>query len=301
MIRSTRLRSTFLLLTTLLGANSFAKNYNLAPCEAKGAETRIGEVLCDVAQDTLVNLGHEVSEAGKGTDGTIRVKALKLGESYSVTATLSKDNKVVGSQKLKSNADELDQVVPRLLRSLLQAGDVKEDAKVGEVTHDESEFRKTRKEAKPEWIMGAGTAGVANVNASRPYYHFTGGGSVDWTKFRLAALFDFSWHAGERSGNWIDTMISANFFLSDNQSAPYIGPNLGIGWVTRSLAPGEGDILSYLADYQSVFVMGVNLGWEFFRNFESSFALELNANYAFKNVGPRGQPVYFGIRGVVHH
>ncbi len=289
--------------TFFLSHSAFSNTYSIGPCEAKGAEDRIGEALCDLAQDAVVNLKHQVTEKKNAADGTIKIKALKLDNSYTLTANLTVEDKVVSSTKLKaSSADEFDSIVPRLVRVLIQQEDIKSDAKVGEVTDNESQFRSKRITAKRESLLGFGIGAVANVDATKPYYSLVLGGAVDWTTFRLAGTWDLAWHAGVRSGVFMSFAAAGNFFLTDGQSAPYVGPKIGFSFVTRSYPPETDSFLipTNAEDYNSAFLIGAVAGWEFFRNYEASFAVELGVDYAFKDVGPKGQPMLFTLRAIVH-
>jgi hypothetical protein len=286
----------------LLSPNGFAKTYSIGPCESKGGEGRIAEALCDLAQDTVINLKHQVTQKNP-EDGTIKIKALRLENSYTLTANITVGDKIIASAKLKAaSADEFDTIVPRLVRAVIQQEDLKSDAEVGEVTNAEAEFRTKRLNAKRESLIGFGFAGVANVDATRPYYNLVLGGGVDWTSFRLAGTWDLAWHAGERSGVFMAFAAAGNFFLTNGQSAPFVGPKIGFAFVTRSYPPETDSffIPSNGEDYNSAFLIGAVAGWEFFRNYETSFSLELGMDYAFKDVGPKGQPIFFSLRGIVH-
>jgi hypothetical protein len=268
----------------------------LEPCTGKGLDEQTREVLCDLGEDAIVSSGNKLAKDAKSAEYSLRLKALKLGTSYTITAGKYEGGNMVGSSKLKaSSLDEFDSIVPRVVRAVIHnEPDAKVDAKVGEVSEEEQTFRKKRMEAKNQYIIGAGFGGSRNLNADLAHYELLLGWSIDWTSFRLRIEWNNAWEMGAGDSFLMTFGFGGNIYLNDHQSAPYIAPKISY-MLMRPNRPTQG-LLDF--DMHEAPGLGVAVGWEFFRNFDRSAAVEAFVDASTRSVAGVGNPISCGLRAL---
>ncbi len=217
----------------------------------------------------------------------LRPKLVKLGESIIVDLAKieAKTEKILFSAQLKAaHADELDLVIKRLTRTVINEDSSQGKDRLGEVTHSEATPNELIP-AKNLTYFEFGPAFLGNLNQPNVGYLFSGGYSWDVTSalVRAGATAIIDGSAG-----WLDGHIGGTVFFQQRSTSPYLLGDFGFGF---SGSQGNG-----LLDGEKTggFMMAGGAGVQFFRNSTIHVDLGIRLGFLFKT-STLGIPYHGGL------
>jgi hypothetical protein len=211
-----------------------------------------------------------VSESADKADISLRPKLMRLGDAVILSLAKVKDGEILFSSQLKAaHMNELDKVVTRLTRSVLEGQRGKDSARVGEITNEEARDGTQRKPVRKEWYVGLGGSEFSNLNSTGIGYSFglAYGWDLNWMLFKLMGEGAFNGSAFFASAG-----IGAQYFLSTSNIAPYLAADFGGGLakIDQSLLSGQ---------TVGGFVAGVGAGVELLRTYAINLDLNIRAGF----------------------
>ncbi len=275
------------------------KRIGLAPCTGPGVDAETLISICELAKEELLNLGYAsqpIKRAGdSGFAESAELKVLKLGSSYVLTFSRYERTQALSSVKLKaSSVEEIDAILPRLVRASLNQTSIQSDIRVGEVTEAEAKANTLRKNAQKSFGLAVGFGGTNNLDGRHLFYDFGVGWSINWTSFRLKFLWDFAFQSQAWS-YFTSLVVGGNWYLTTREASPYVSGRMGFG-LGRPTGPitiidTENSVSSYEAP-----LIGAGFGWEFFRNHKKSIAVEFRTDILARKVEDLGVPMLFALQ-----
>jgi hypothetical protein len=200
---------------------------------SQGNESAL-ETTTELVKASVHELGHQTVASQSKAHAILRPKLLKLGESHILTIDRIEKGRVVYSTQLKAQTlDELDSVAKRVTRSAIDGTIAKEDARVGEITKEESTRGTERKAARSGYSFALGPGWINNmVTSTNPGYSFLLGYGWDVN----VAQVRLSWNIAFQGPIYSDLSLGGRYFFSNRDITPYIGADLGLGMSTTNIA-----------------------------------------------------------------
>jgi len=180
--------------------------------------------------------GFKVMDSAKQADHTIRVKIIKLGESYIVIGQKLKGDLVVHSTRLKAyQVEEMDAVTERIFRSLVRNVAAVDDAQPGDVTQNEASRGVLRKMNRNGSVVGAGFSVLTHLGVRDLGWYFYAGRAWAAGPLHLGYRFNFGLDsiqpnnsASTRNWAWFgDVGLSVSSYLNDSDTSPFVMGELG--------------------------------------------------------------------------
>lgn len=219
----------------------------------------------------------------------LRAKLLKLGNSYVVTLQkVQKDQVRFASQLKATTFDDMDNVVARLVRSVVTEKPVDKDATVKDVTTAESTQGIRRRETVNRWYFGMGPGGTINAGGSAANFNLAIG---YYFEIDPSVAVKIVYDGTSSRFNYLN--LGANYYFSDKNYSPVVTGELGYG--SASQARRNTNYLIDEFDKVNGFILGAGAGYQFFRT--SKVNLEILAHFAvMMNNNDRGVPSKYGLR-----
>lgn len=223
----------------------------------------------------------------------LRALAVRLGSSYTISISKIRGGKAIRTSKLKASyLEEIDQVVPRLVRASALEQNLVESTRLGEVTESEIISGGRRQEASKRSLFGFGLASVSGLNSGLMYDASLGWG-IDWPQFRMKATWDLGIASTGFNSFFTSIAAGGNGYFSDRSGSPYAGAEVGFGW----LKAADGGLLDSI---QSTPLLGLVIGYEAFRNHTATGFLQAKLD-ALLNISEYNSPMIFSIQAGVNY
>jgi hypothetical protein len=194
---------------------------------------------------------------------------------------------------------DMDVVVGRLVRSIDAEVSGAESESVKDVTIDEQQNQRRRKEVLSQFTFAVGPASTSHLNVSGATTLWNLGYNYelenDWDMH-----VDFDWLTTHRTAENDAYFAGLNFgvyrYLTMSKNSPFIEGHLGYGMATASEPGGcsSTTLICSSNDKASGWLGGVGLGFRFFRTSKTNFAViargsflsnETSATHKYPSVG----------------
>ncbi len=271
--------SALALLIVLFAANAQADSVFVQTAQAEGEEASLRGTVQELVKAAVSEQsGYSLASTAEGADLVLRPRILKLGSAYILTIDKIKADKVLFTSKMRaSNAEDLDTVSSRVVRSVLKEVRAESNAQVDDITEDEVSRGTRRHIATRQWEIGFGPAWGTNLNTEKSglVFHlgFVWGVDPQWD---LDLSFRATGIDGKNSSSayFSEFMIGTNYHFNKDKNAPFITAGLG-----RATAGVSDSAIILNDDTANGWAARVGAGMKFFRT--STVNLGLEANYTF--------------------
>ncbi len=227
-------------------------------------------------------LGHSIVNSVDDADFSVSGRLMKLGESYTLTLIKAKGSSEVFRSSLKATQlSDMDVVVKRLVRAISEENTADENASVKDVTQDEQQNSRRRKEVLSQFTFAVGPAATTNMNVK--------GSTILWNigyNFEL----DYKWDM-HLDVDWLSTMkhsendayfyglnFGANYYLTTKNMSPFIEGHFGYGTASASTGCSGSSLICSSKDSASGWMIGTGIGFRFFRTSQSNFSFVIRGS-----------------------
>lgn len=239
------------------------------------------------------NESHNVVPMTPRPDFVIKSKLMKLGDAYILSMAKYVGNKRKSRSKMKAkNFDEMDVVVSRLTRAVVDGVKVDKTARIGEITKKEVQRISNRRQALKRWQASMGPAWVNNLNIASTVMNWGLGLNFDvTTQFTITMLANFLTAVEHSDASLYRASLGVNYHLLHADNSPYIGAQFGYGRAAahenKTVASDSDDgplsklfsSFDFFSDLSEDTVLGMNAsavaGMSFFRASTVSLAVEV--------------------------
>ncbi|MCB0413238.1 MAG: outer membrane beta-barrel protein [Bdellovibrionales bacterium] len=267
----------------LFPVSVFAETVYVLETSGKGIDEATLSTMTDLAKEAVVqNSGYSVVEDKANADLKVKISLHKLGSSYVVTGVKkSKQDKGLYRTKLKaSSIEDMDTVVERVVRSLLEEESTKKNANVDDVTEDEVTRGTRRFEALKQWSFSIGPAWGKDLNTKKTSMAYNVG--YNWIvdpQYDISLGFDWFIPEGNNDALFANLAMGVGYYFNKNKNAPFIIGEFGYAWVASS-DPSEGGLFPSLSsdDKANGFSLGAGIGYKFFRTSTTNIGVVLRHN-----------------------
>lgn len=271
--------SALALLIVLLAASAQAESVFVQSAQAEGDEASLRGTVQELVKAAVSEQsGYSLASSAENADLVLKTRILKLGSAYVLTIDKLKGGKVSFTSKMRaSNAEDLDTVSARVVRSVLNEVRAETNAQVDDITEDEVTRGTRRHIATRQWEIGFGPAWGTNLNTDKSglVFHlgFVWGVDPQWD---LDLSFRATGIDGKNSSSayFSEFMIGTNYHFNKNKNAPFLTAALG-----RATAGASDSAVILNDDTATGWAARVGAGMKFFRT--STVNLGLEANYTF--------------------
>ena len=220
------------------------------------------------------------------------VETVRLGSKRVIQLSEFKNDQpqtiVFSTRMSAARVEELDLVIPRLVRAVLAKKDPRSTAEVDQVTAKES--KAWRKKDGEFLIGGSIPVGTSFHQNAQPSYGIGGLLSYEMEQARLDASLvgqfnsqgDELWHGG--------VTLGAAYLFNAGNTSPYIGANLGYGatWMGSDVDDANFGLL-----------ISAGGGIEFFRLYKARMLVDARITLPTYQLGGQLQPILTGMLGVM--
>jgi hypothetical protein len=196
------------------------------------------KVLQTLVRNAVVSLGSEVVLNGEEASATLRPNVIKFGAMYLITLEKWVNGKPTFSTKLKTQQlEELDEVVQRLVRATLTQVDAKSDARVDDVTEQESNETLRHRQVRSGSVIGVGVASLGKLHAPTLGYYFYAGRGWAIGPLVLGMRFDFCFspELQENTAIFTDFNVNLTYYLLKTDFSPFVTGDFGLGLARDAL------------------------------------------------------------------
>jgi hypothetical protein len=280
--------------TTFLSVACFAANYFVAPVQGSSADSSLNDSVRELVISAVSENGQGVVDKSDRADFVLQATLMQLGASQVVTMKKKKGTKVVFSTKMKAETtSELDLVVSRLTRAVLNEERPQNNPTVGEITDQEVNQISRRTESREYRFFSFGPFGLTNMNNTNVAYGFAAG--YLWEVSPNAALraeFDFSLATSAPEALYSALFLGANYYFSPTAQTLYVGGGFGYGMTTTNDSQ-----LSRTGG----FAISASLGYLFFRTSGTQMSVEARYGQTFAENNSGGNPGQMGLSLGIHY
>ncbi len=269
------------LLLVLCAQLSFAGIIYVAPVEIKGPNPNSFAAVDVLVQDAVTKSGHQITSDKNIANYILTPRLLSLGKSYIFSVQRSnKSGIVVDSEKMKSeNMSDIDSVISRVTRASLSTKSATQNARIGEVTDNDSKRNYSRIKTRRSFYLGFGPAWADNLNGNNGL-SFMGGFAFGLSpEFELLLEYTY-FNAKDSTSTMNHLMFGGRYFLTQNQHTPYLLGNLGY-MMGRF---GDEQSIIFTDRWINGWGIGLGAGMNFFRANSVSFSLQGRMTHLFDEV-----------------
>ncbi len=271
------LLSAAALLVVLFAAQAHAESVYVQPPQAEGEEAGLRASVYELVKAAVSNeSGYTLESNAKDASLTLRTRVLKLGNSFIMSIDKMKGDRVLFTSKMKAaNAEDLDTVSARVVRSALNEVRAEGNAQVDDVTEDEVTRGTRRQQATRQWKLGFGPAWGSNLNTDKSglLFHlgFVWGVDPHWD-------IDFGFKAtgidktGSSAAYFSEFMLGANYHLTKGKNSPFLTFGLGRG----SAGASQPDAFIITDDTANGWALRAGAGVKLFRTSNVNLGIEAN-------------------------
>lgn len=223
------------------------------------------------------NQGFERAQTASEAKVVLSPKLLKLGQNFVLSVSRIEGGTVQKTSKMRVSAvEDLDLVSQRIVRALLSGESAEDDARVAEVTDEETQRARKKVVPLPHWYLGYGPATSSNLTSSAfgTSYSLGYAYGIDPRAeigFELQSYFASSTHKAQMT----HVAMVLNYYQSDRRHSPYLRAVLG-GGVASSAEPGQPTSGLLPDNKASGLTFGAGVGYRFFRTSTVNIAGELS-------------------------
>lgn len=220
---------------TLTAANASDRFFVRAPL-GNGADD--ASAMTDLVGNELRKLGHETTNNPGEADFEIQPRALKMGAAYILTLEKIKDRQVVKSDQLKAQKlDEMDTLVSRLTRAVVNGSNAESNLKQKEISDEEISRTNRRLPSRSVsyFEFGGAMASQWRPSSVLPAVVFGKAWDLDRAILQIEGLTTIS----SVGSFWVGG-LGGRYLFSSQDVAPFIGANFGYGAVFDSLLSASG-------------------------------------------------------------
>ncbi|MBL7715447.1 MAG: hypothetical protein JNL01_08240 [Bdellovibrionales bacterium] len=189
--------------------------------------------MTDLVGNELRKLGHETTNNPSDADFEIQPRALKMGAAFVLTLEKIQGRQVVKSDQLKAQKlDEMDTLVARLTRAVVNGTNAEENQKHKEISDEEITRTNRRLPARSVsyFEFGGGLASNWRPESVLPSFVMGRAWDLDKAILQIEAASSLSsvgsfWVAG----------LGGRYLFSGQDVSPFLGANFGYGVVFDSL------------------------------------------------------------------
>lgn len=240
----------------LAGLQASADTFFVRDLKASGLSKDDATTVIELVRTSVETARHQLVENEKDAKFVLHPKILKLGSSYIVTLSKTRDNKTVYGTQLKAERfEELDNVVNRVVRSVISEVALAESGTVADVTENEAIKGTRRRDTVNRWYIGMGPAFVTNVRSTRGLFNLGIGYFFEIDpEWALKIVYE-----GSTRFNYL--ALGASHYFSQSGRTPLVTAELGYG----SASIDTGSWFNREDETISNFVVGGGVGYQFFR------------------------------------
>jgi hypothetical protein len=222
--------------------HSFADKYYLSQVGGSSSEEDLRATVFELISSGLKEQSQELTSDKNQADYVVETQLLKLGSAYLITVQKSENGKVILSKKMKAaSAEEIDKAASRLSRVLVSQVDPANEAKIGEITQEETTKLTRRTESLDFRTYSLGAASFTNLRTSQkslPSIYFGTGYQYDVTEQRSIRLNgEMAWRQDPAWASMWGFNIGFGYYFRNAQIAPYMALDFGYGGAICSGLP----------------------------------------------------------------
>lgn len=267
--------------------HSFADKYYLSQVSGSSAEDDLKVSVFELMASGLREQNQEITQDKNQADYVVETQLLKLGSAYLITVQKSEGGKVILSKKMKAaSAEEIDKAASRLSRVLVSQVEPANEAKIGEITQEETTKLTRRTESLDFRTYSLGAASFNNLKSSQkniPSIYFGTGYQYDVTEQSAIRLNgEIAWRQDPAWASMWGVNIGFGYYFRNAQVAPFMAFDFGYG----------GAICSGLSSVVGM-TYGAQLGLGMFRTSNKQMNISLRYLHLSKDNGS-GSPVLLG-------
>ena len=236
----------------------------------------------------MASLGHREQE--NSPDMILNGSILSFGNSYILTLSKTRKDKITSFKLKASEIDELDLITKRLVRSVLKEQSPDTGIKIGEVTKSESKKMDRKKKVRKNLSFSLGPGWMNSAEETKEGTFINVG--LNWgldSYFDLGlALEIFEEDSVMEEMMW-GILFNGRYHISDSKHSPYI--NLSFGRGSYTYESPDDDV-----DYPSGWIFGASIGHHFYRNHSTNMAIEAGYRYFSGDyLGKKPSAIYTGV------
>lgn len=253
------------------------------------------ETVSELIRSAVMEIGGwELVDSASNSAITLSSKLVRLKQSYIliVNKSNSKTKKNIFSSRLKAASfDDMDSIVPRVVKSVIQESSAKRSAEVDTVTESEVNDGSRRYQATSQKLFRFAAAWPQNMNSNRSAWQVAGGylWGVD-PQFDLGLLADFTFGQEHSDMRFVNFMINMQYYINKSKHAPYLIGGLGYGHASVH-SKNCNTVLCTSDDTASGLALTGGVGFRFFRTSSVNLAVDLKYETITKNA-TTGRPGY---------
>ncbi len=288
----------------LIAELSLASIIFVNPVTIKGPNPTSFSAVDILVQDAVTKAGHQITSDKNVADYILTPQLLSLGKSYIFSVQrANKSGIIVDSEKMKSeNLSDVDAVISRVTRASLSTQSATQNARIGEVTDNDSKRSYSRIKTRKSFYLGFGPGWADNLNGNNGF-SFMGGFAWGMSpEFEL--LLEYThYNAKDSTSSMNHILFGGRYFLTQNQHAPYLLGHLGY-MMGRHGDENPGSF--FRSRWVNGWGLGAGAGMNFFRANSVNFSLQGRMNHLFDDIelsnggADSGQPNIFLIEMLVN-
>jgi hypothetical protein len=278
------MKNVLVTLCLLFGFSAAADTYFVRDSKLTGVSKEDAATIHELITADIDLLHQTVADSEKDAKYALQPRVMKLGNSFVLTIQKNSNGKSIFSSQMKADRfEELDNVVERVVRSVVQEVPIDKNGTVKDVTENEATKGQRRKDTVNRWYLGMGPAFATSVNSTQVLFNWSIGYFFEIDpEWALKILYDGT----SRFGNF---NLGANYYFSEGRYTPLVTASLGYGFAVVN----SNDVLS--SDPIGGFVAGAGFGYQFFRT--SKVNLEILAHgEVIAATNHLGTPTQWGVR-----
>ena len=253
-----------LVLTTLIAAASVATaaTYKILPPKATGVTSELARSFAELIRLEIFKTS--TNQVSDNANFSLQPSIIKFGESFVIGLEKLKLGKLLASESLKINTqDELDVGVKRLVRAILLGKHAEDNEHVGDVTSQEIDETRNRKQSVNRFLVSVGPASSTGIGGGKDLLmSFDLGYSFEYKNLAPKFFLQGANSYGKTEVGEFHICLGLEYFFSAGSKTPLVGVDLGYGSVRTNLDAGGGDGSKLALDGFSV---GFNAGYMLLR------------------------------------
>jgi hypothetical protein len=281
------LQLTLLVAFLVAPVYSHAAAYFVSDVRTSDADPNLAKSVKSLVTSSVTSAGEQVADTEASADYVLRSDLVKLGGSYILTVTKTRQGQPLYTSKQKAaTVEELDDASDRAVRAAIIGTPTKKDTRVGEVRpQDENKIRQ-RILSRSTTYFGFGPAEFVSMGDTKLAYDFALGHNWEVTPQAQIRILGNIVSSSDWKTYYGDALLGLNLFLNDEDTSPYLGAGLGFGF--------SGSAYSSATTLGSFAAMA-GIGCQFFRTSSTQFDIFAGYSTQFAN-NTIGTPGAFGLR-----
>lgn len=286
MLENAKIKSLVLMtlsFTMCLSINVFASQVFVEEVRGISVPESDALVIKELIKSSLVEeMGHTVVDSMDKSDFSISGRLMKLGDSITLTLIKSNGTSEVFRTSLKAKQmSDMDVVVKRLVRAISEENSAEDNAGVKDVTQEEEQNSRRRKEVLSQFTFALGPATTDHMKVE--------GNAILWNigyNFEL----DYKWDM-HLDVDWLSTLkhsendayyygvnFGINYYFTTKNMSPFMDAHFGYGTASASTGCSSSSLICSSKDRATGWMIGTGIGFRFFRTSKSNFSFMLRGS-----------------------